>query len=240
MLKRMLVVCLIALLLPLASSARPRNAFLLTGAVSLPSGDFGDDRGSEAGLATTGIGVGLDVVMPTSNPGLSFLLSGFVVSNGVDDDLFDEPVFLGQDCNGECLDLYMENVDIGSHLNIPIMAGIRYESWASRSVDLFLQGQVGVTFYRAPSLEWDLVSCDEADDCINEGPEEDEYDTATSFGFGLGGGLILNRNVEIGIRYLDFGTIDLEGEETFFTGETEEFESEQSVAMFLLTVGIRL
>ena len=113
------IVFLSTLLICLCSTANGQDArsfWALYGNVVLPQGDFGNDSGSDAGLATTGYGGGLEVSIPSGSPNLYYLISAHLLFNGLDDTELKSlmrQLFPG----------FSINIDAGNWMNIPVMAG---------------------------------------------------------------------------------------------------------------------
>jgi len=63
------------------------------------------------------------------------------------------------------------------------------------------------------------------------------YETSSSFGFGIGGGLLINQKIIINLNYLDLGEPELSGEITA-SGQNEKLDSyDQPVSLLLISVG---
>ena len=195
--------------------------FAVFAAVSLPSGDFGDDKTEGDGYATTGFGAGVDYAHPIGTPGLTWFSSGAFLYNGFDDKGIRELA------ESEGID--NPNVDSGSWINIPILTGLKYETDVSPTMDFFAFGQVGLDFYIPPSsyITWE------------GGSAEMSLDSGTSFGFAIGAGLVFNSKFNVSFRYLSMGEPELEGSITS-PGETEAISQDTGIAVILLTVGLNL
>jgi hypothetical protein len=114
-----------------------------------------------------------------------------------------------------------EDVDISSGywLNVPIMAGLRYETEASSGTDVFGLEKVGINMNRRPTIEAD-------NDNISV---TQSFSTATSFGFALGVGAVFNEQIIVSLRYLGLGSPEITTEvETEFNGDTTTNEDDYS------------
>ncbi len=225
----------------------PRQGhFTLFGALSLPQGDFGDDSGPDAGLATTGFGAFAEYSYPLNSPGLSIVASAHVLFNGFDDDVVKDQFSGIFGCEGDPCQLWI-NLDTGSYLNVPLMFGLKYETRAATSPKFYLQGQVGMNIVRMPSIDGDVRACvyDEYEEgyvCASAAYEI-EFDSATSFGIGLGGGLILSDRVNVGFRYYSLGEPEADSDtRVTVAGHTfyDASKVDQPVTMILLAVGVVL
>ncbi|MBM3287370.1 MAG: hypothetical protein FJY88_08490 [Candidatus Eisenbacteria bacterium] len=218
-------------------------SFTLYGGLSLPQGDFGDDSGSDAGLAKTGLGIGFEGDFPLNSPGLSVTGSIFFLMNGVDEDEI-EDALEGEWCFGEygeyvCAEI--DNFDVGSYYNVPILVGLKYEAETSPGFSMFGFGQVGMNILKFPKYEFDLEYC-EYSNCFR-GSSETTFDMGTSFGFSIGGGIVVGQKGVFGLRYLSLGEPEVDGETEVsisgYSGRGEDFEAEQSVSILLLFAGVR-
>jgi hypothetical protein len=104
------------------------------GGVALPSGDFADDEGEDAGGAETGFMVGADAYLPLGNTAFGWVTSASINSFGVDDDGNDE-------------------VDLGRYWLIPIMTGVSYPIALSPTMSLAPMAQIGLNIAVGPNGE---------------------------------------------------------------------------------------
>jgi hypothetical protein len=195
------------------------------GVLAVPVGDFGDDSGNDAGMAKLGFGLGVDVLFPFDAPGLSWSLSSILMINPVDGD--------------EMEDQMGGTIDVGSWMSIPLLTGIKYGGDVSSNVEMYVLGQAGLAFHRAPDIEWSGY--------IYDGYEyvpftaEQNLDSSTSFAFCFGGGFLLNDRFDISLRYLGLGTPEMDGEvEAWAMDEyvREYIDVEQPVSIVVISAGI--
>ena len=138
-----------------------KGRFGVYGTLSLPSGDFGDDKGNDAGLAKTGFGAGIEFNYPLGTPGLFWTTNAWLLFNGYDvdeDDIEDarEDEFDDYDFDLEDFDL-----EIGSYMNIPIMSGLKWVLTLSPTAELYGVGQAGINFAKFPGFEENWTISDE-------------------------------------------------------------------------------
>jgi len=209
------------------------QSFGLYGAVALPQGDFGDDSGSDAGLAKTGFGGGMEYCAPLGSPGLEWVLSGSLLLNKLDTDPLEDE--LGWWLDGG-------DVDAGSWMNIPLMGGIRYRTMASPTVDFFAVGLAGLNVVKGPTIKYEALFWDDWEYEYVHVEIEQTLDPATSFGMGIGAGIIVNKKLSIAFRYLNLGEPEIKGDieadveyEEYFDWDVE---FDQPISMLLLTVGV--
>ena len=211
------------------------QSFGLFGAISMPQGDFGDDSGADAGLAETGFGLGAEYSAPLGSPGWEWVMNGAVLLNGLDDDPFEDEL-------GYIYGVEVDDVEVGSYINVPLMGGVRYRSPISPTADFFGMGLAGLNIVKGPTISFDMRIWDDYDWEYMNASAEQTFDMATSFGFGLGGGIILNKKFTIGFRYLNLGEPELKGElevDVDYGGSgSAHVEFDQPVSVLLITAGV--
>lgn len=198
--------------------------FGIFGGVSIPTGDFGEDKsfnletGKGDGFATVGFGGGLELLYPVGTPGLNWHTTAGFLYNGFDDT---ELLNYIDDDDAE--------VDAGSYYIIPVITGLSYQAQLSPTLDALIIGQLGLSFIKKTTMELSYPGFDEYLDV--------EFGMATSFSFGVGAGLLFNDKFNITFRYLGCG--EPEFDVTFDEdGDTYDGEAEISVAVFLISVGV--
>ncbi len=228
--KRVLSVTVAVACLAMASLCYAQN-FTLYGGLAMPRGDFGDNDldNNDAGFAKTGLVLGGEYAIPMGSPGLFGVIGVSMVRNSFDEDVF-------QDAAGDEF-----SFDIGPWYNVPIMAGLKYQSEMSPGMRFYATGQVGLNIIKGPKFEESSAYYGES--------VEITWDTANSFGFGIGGGVVINDKINLGIRYLSLGEADLEGT-VDWTGDGDSgsedvkwededmFDGVPPLSILLLTVGI--
>lgn len=220
-----ILITIVFLIIPCIINAQTGIGYFgLYGSLSIPQGDFGDDDAAsnndgppDCGFAKTGFGLGAEFTLPLDSPGLGWITSANVILNGVDEDELagDDDVI----------------IDAGSWLNVPIMTGLRYESEVSPTMKIFGQCQLGLNLVKAPKIE------------LEEDSEkaEVEWDMASSFGFSIGGGIIINNKINIGLRYFSLGEPEIEGKWKYSEESGEEsgkVKWELPISAMLFTVGV--
>ncbi|MHA1380897.1 MAG: outer membrane beta-barrel protein [Candidatus Helarchaeota archaeon] len=222
-----ILITIVFLIIPCIIYAQTGTGYFgLYGSLSFPQGDFGDDdvNDDDCGFAKTGFGVGAEFTLPLGSPGLGWITSATFILNGFDEDELEDYVDEGK-------------MDAGSWLNIPIMTGLRYESEVSPTMKIYGQGQVGLNLVKAPKIEFEYSYYDYYEDEYYSGKSETEWDIASSFGFAIGGGIIINNKINIGLRYFSLGEPEIEGK-IKSSGESDKTEWELPISAMLITVGI--
>lgn len=191
---------------------------------SFPMGDFGDDDidDDDAGLAGIGFGAGLNYIYPLTEDGLG-LYGGI--------DFIINPT--SKDAQDDIEDLFGSTSEFTfpKNINIPVSAGLDYTFKANDQVSLYGQGGISLSLLKLTDFIWE----EEGDDDY-----EEKYDLSTSFGFNIGGGLIINDKVEIGLKYYGLGEHEIEGEYEYGTDDGNTDDYDQKVSLFMITLGFRL
>ncbi|MCF8371342.1 MAG: hypothetical protein K9H64_06955 [Bacteroidales bacterium] len=191
---------------------------------SFSMGDFGDDDidDDDAGLAGTGFGAGLKYVYPLTDNGLGLFGGLDVILNPIAKDAQDDI----EDFAGSTSEFTFPK-----YINLPISAGLDYTFKANDQVSLFGQAGISLSLLKMTDFIWE----EEGDDDY-----EEKYDLSTTLGFNIGGGLIINDKVEIGLKYFGLGEHDMEGEYEYGTDDGKLDDYNQKVSLFMLTLGFRL
>ena len=210
------------------SYAQGSGDFTMFGCVALPQGDFQDDFGTDACAAKTGFGFGVEQTIATGAPMVGWITSAAVFFNKCEEDIFEKDI-------EALLQVEVSDLDIGKYMNIPILTGLKFQGPASQGIDVYGLGQVGLNIFKFPSIEGTTADGYEG---------EFSWDTATCFAFCVGAGFVLNRSVNIGIRYYGLGEPEFEG--TFeYSGngvsqKVKWHELDKNVSMLMIMLGITL
>ncbi len=203
---------------------KQKSTFGMHASLSLPSGDFGNTLGDRAGGARTGFGIGAAGTVPIGSQGLSWVIDLTFILNSMDlsvlEELFSDP---GTEVN----------IDAGKWANIPLVSGLQYAGRVSPTLEIYVVGLAGLNLVKAPSADITVTAFGET---VNS---KIDYDTGTSFAYGFGGGVLLNKKFNIGVRYYGLGTPQFSGA---ITSDIPELEGpiviEQPISIWLLLIGL--
>lgn len=208
--------------------SQDRSSISIYGALSLPTGDFSDDEGSDAGFAKLGYGGGIEFAKPVVSSGLYWVTGVSAITNPLDVKGISMEVFDDDDME--------DHFDIKNHLNIPIVTGLQYRTTVE-TFDLFLSGQIGLNINRMG--DWTLS------DVYYMGYPVDEityeFETTNSFAFIIGGGLIFGDKFIVGARYYGLGEIEIEDATVTVDGDEMDWsdaENDHQISMFVFNVGL--
>ena len=210
--------------------------FTINGMLPVPIGGLAADKGNDGdGYASIGFGGFAELNYPLSSSGLGWVTSAGLLYNGNNSDINEKILqSLGFDVSKE----------VGSYIVIPVMTGLGYIGEISPELDYIFTGQINFSFINVDA-ETDKISGMTTDGYLLSGEVKDEYKSATSFGFGFGGGLIINNLIIISAKYLNLGKPELKYDETLtlsYQGVTESekyaYSRKQSFSYFTLSVGI--
>jgi len=155
--------------------------FRLLGGLSLPVGDYGGTSGAHAGLAKTGFSLSAEYSRENSK-GFELGVLGCYSNNAVDQAEV-EKVF---SVFGTAA------ADVGSWSLIYFMGSVGFISNTSPTMSIYGKGYAGLLYGTIPEIKVTIGST-----TITQ-----ESASATTIGYGIGGGLLINEKVDVGFRYL--------------------------------------
>lgn len=224
--KNLMVFLIFTILVVFSSQVYSQGDVSLHFGPSFPTGDFGDDNVEDfhdgAGLAGMGFGIGLNYIYPLTETGLGLYFGSDVIINPVAKDAKDDV----EDLAGSASEFTFFN-----YINVPVSTGLDYTFKASEQFSLFGQAGISLSLLKITDFEWE----EEGDDDYVE-----KYNLSTSFGYNVGGGLIINDKLEIGLKYYGLGEHEVEGEFEYGTSDGDLEDFDQEVSLFMLTLGFRL
>jgi hypothetical protein len=194
---------------------------------------FGFNIGDDVGLATRGVGAGVEVSTPVLTENLAWVLGARFLMNPIDDvtitDFFEDEL-------DDTVNIHFDN---GSWFNMPIFSGLRYQYGISESMNLYAIAQGGVNLTRQASRKATVKGIV---------AEETKFKLSPDFGYEVGIGVELLKSYNIGVRYINLGTPSYEGtrklNESYFPliPKREMYISGDSrpVSMIVLFVGYTL
>ncbi len=210
------------------------------GGIALPQGDFGDDSGEGAGLAETGFGAGLQFNSDLNTPGLSWITSASLLINSTDESPA-KNALKGE--YGYDADI---DVSIDSWMNIPLLTGLKYISQNPGTMNFYFIGQIGINIVVPPDQNISLSVYDSYYGFMDMNIDQSN-DSANSFAFLVGGGLLISENINVGIRYFGLGEPEIKSKirGTSTSGSqtatlTAEGEFKQNISVLLINIGISL
>lgn len=201
--------------------AFPLGDFKDEGAGSaFPVGGFIDE---EEGSAAIGINAGIQYSYPLSESGIGVFGGVDVNYNGLQDDVKDE---IEESFTG-----IGEDVDITypKYINIPITAGVNYTADLEK-IGLFVELGLAYNFLKITNFE------------IEVGSEnlKLEFNTASNFGFKIGGGILVNDNLSISLNYFALGEHDIDGEADISGGfGSGNINLEREVSLLTINIGYK-
>jgi hypothetical protein len=106
------------------------------GGLAMPMGDFADDEGSDAGLATMGFALGADAHLPLGSSAFGWVTSVSINSLGFDSE-----------------DAFGEDADFGRYWLVPITTGVSYPIAMGPGMSLSPMAQIGLNIAYGPNGE---------------------------------------------------------------------------------------
>lgn len=212
--KKLLLLPLLLLLLPLGNSLRAQAYIGVHGGVTLPTGYYADSKlcdfewiflnpGHQKKVgAGTGFFGGIDLAyaMPFAK-GLSLQITGEYMQSGFGKDVQD---YLDREVEAGTAAHEKYEMVCPQLRNIPVMAGLRYSYPLGVYYDLYGEVMAGVNFRTI--TDWKIFSSDE-----NLSVDEVwQYDQSKTFAFRLGVGVVVRDIVTLGASYTMLGQSTLQ------------------------------
>lgn len=194
---------------------------------------FGFDYGEEAGLAGSGLGLGIEFNQKVFMDNLHWVISTKFLLNTVDNKEIES--FFQEELT-DSVDIAFEN---GIWMNLPIFTGFSYFLKLSEGIRVYGTLQCGLNISQQPYRKA-IVD--------GEVAEETTFRITPDFGFETGLGFEFNKKYHIGVRYLNLSAPRYEGtrklDESFFTSipkrEMNVDGDERPVSMILVYLGYTL
>lgn len=189
---------------------------------ALPMGDFGDASGPNAGLATMGVGLGIEYAYPIGKTPLSWVSGAAVAINPVDTRKAAEIV-------GDQLPAGDVKVEGGTWFNAPLLTGLGFEGRPAPQVAFQVQVQAGFTIvnqgdYKFSSSDYSAVLASE---------------TAFAPGFMAGGGATFFDRLNLAVRFFRTAEAHMQGEFHDIDGQSAEEKGDIAISFLALTLGVR-
>ncbi len=207
-------------------STKSQESYIIHVGISLPLSDFGseDPNNDYAGGAATGISAGFQYIYPITETGLG-IIAGLdmhynSVSKSVQDDIKSYFNSMG---------IYNAEFTFYKHINIPVSAGLNYTYKADDRLSVFANAGLTLNFYKMTDM---VITVDTQDVTTS-------FDAASSVGFKIGGGILLNNRISLAVDYWGLGNHEITGEMSS-GGQTENINGKQKVDIFSVTLGLRL
>lgn len=198
----LLVVCVV--IGQQATAQVPSVGFGVFGGAAMPNGDFASTTAENGGAAKTGFTAGVNVDVSII-PMISFVGSFSYVSNSVNDEVITN--FAGS-YTGE----------IGSWSTMWPMVGVKYSAGLGPVAGIFFSAQGGLLIGNSPDI--DVV--------VFGTPFKQASVTASSFAYGLSGGVMLLDKFIVEVKWLN-------GEPEYdYSGEKQK----QPTSVILVTAGV--
>jgi hypothetical protein len=207
---KMFYFCILFSATALFSQSKTQLSFY--GTASFPVGGFGKnlglqpqetrrngfDVGEGAGFATTGFGIASEFYFPVGIENVSCIAGISFVMNGTEDEQLTTTF-------QQLLQHDSVQFDFGNWVQIPAMAGFRYMLPLSENFGVYGMIQGGIDFIFAPTRKASVGGAI---------VDERKYVLEWEFGYGLGMGIVYNEEVDLGIRFFDFGKPPFDSERT--------------------------
>lgn len=162
-------------------------------------------KSKDNGGAGTGFNVGLKLKFDIhSVSGLGVVVGADFFYNGMNSDVKDAS---DDDENGD--------ITLPKYLNIPVMVGLNYEHAISSSCKLYGEVALGLNFRIITDITVEGFAQSNYDGSMYPYELTIDYDRATSFGFQLGAGIVVNDRYSLGLHYYILGSSKIKAESVF-------------------------
>lgn len=192
---------------------------------SFPVSDFASDDidDVDAGGAGVGVNVGLKYVYPLSSNGLGLFAGIDFNYNGLKKDVRDDV-----EEQFEAMGISDVSYKFYKYINIPVTAGLDYSYQADDKIGVFANAGLALNFLKLTDMEIEL----------NGQTVTTKMDLASSIGFKIGGGILINDKTSISIDYFGLGEHDLEGEVSSGSN-TDDIDTQGKIDLLTLTIGFK-
>jgi|GEM_PF-5354756 len=213
----------------------PSHKRTFYGIYSRPGGNFGDRdiTNDKAVMAKNGFGLGFDYSTPVGAPDLYFISSLHFLYNHIDENILNE---LRTSLNYKCQRRFNINFSSEPWYVIPIMGGLEYNIFPQEGLGFYTLGTFGVGFI--PERNVKITDYCWSNDTIYHFQIKQEMVIKECFS--VGAGIILNRRLNLGLRYINFGNVQVDTENIKWL-KNEHKISEKSILrtmdITLLTLG---
>lgn len=213
----------LAIVIMLSGNAYSQNSFSLHAGPSFPLADFGDDdlNDEDAGCAGVGLSLGGNYVFQLNDKGLGLYLGADFDINGLKSSVKDD-----------IEDNLASGVDIEFYkfINVPVIAGLNYSFKGNDQIALFGNAGIGPDILKVTDMT------------MKQGSNKVEisYETSAKLAYSIGGGLILDDKIILGVNYYGLGEHNLKGEAKY-SGYTDTLDDQKlKVSLMTVTIGIKI
>lgn len=205
--------------------ATAQQSFQAHFGIALPTGRFASSAGDfveGSGNAATGITAGLKAILPLRQEGLSFTAGIDFFYNG-----------WNADYKASVDDNFFSAESYSKYINIPITAGIEYNSPLSNELALFGTFGLGANILKITSLS--------AYDKFEDATYVVKFSPSIKMAYRLGGGVVLKDKYILGLQYYGLGSHKVKYGDGYDEVDkfTENFERPLAVGALTLTFGIK-
>jgi hypothetical protein len=227
--KHMLILGLLLASFTITLNAQMKSEVQL--GLALPQGDFNDDNENRAiyggdGVAATGFYIGYKAIFPLTDNGLSWTLNAGIMYNDLQSDFKDD---LDDNLSND-----VDDYTLPKYINIPVFAGLQYETPISDNLDFLGEGGLGFNLLKVTKehFEGDYYE------------EETTFESSIKLGFKLAAGIVIQDKYVISLNYLGLGSHKVKYEYEYeYNGNTfsedDKFDRALSVSTLNLNFGIR-
>ena len=177
--------------------------------IAVPVGAFANDSkvkfiDNGAGHASMGFNAGIKYYVPLASAnGLSFVIALDMFYNPIQSDYVDDIKDKVEEDHGD--------ITISKYMNLPLTAGLNYQYAVSSSAALYGEFGAGINYSKLTNMKATYEEYEEDDYYEGNGEYITSYNAKFGFAYGVEGGVLLNKKVNIGLRYNGLGSYKFKG-----------------------------
>lgn len=220
--------------------SQAQSSFQVHLGLTFPSGDFanydevndfysGALGHTRSGNASTGLDLGVKYQTPAKVDGLFLVLNINLLYNllnkdyreDIEDDIIDDTDFA--------------NISFPKFINIPILAGLKYEIPVKEKLAFYGEGGLGFNMLKITKFKYKTEYYDYSE----------KYSPSLKLGFTIGGGVLIQDKFSIGLNYYGLGSHKVKFEQKWANStntntDNGRFDRALDIRAFTLTFGIKL
>lgn len=190
---------------------------------TFPLSDFGDDDRTDydSGLAGVGFCLGITYLYPINDKGLDLYFGADFDYNGLKSSVKDD--YENEIGSGADIKFF-------KYINVPFMAGLNYTIKANDKISMFTNFGFGPDFMKVTNMKIEA----------NNRKVELNIKSSANFAYKIGGGLLVNDKLILGLNYSGLGEHNLNAEMKYDGGIGFFDDQKLKVCLLTFSVGIKL
>ncbi|KAF0153481.1 MAG: hypothetical protein FD143_13 [Ignavibacteria bacterium] len=202
------------------------QSFIIKGNLSLPLGQYAEnDYSDHAGFANLGYGGGLEFESRFGISPVKWFISSDIIINYFDEDKFEDMIY---ETSG-----LLPSINSDPNINIPTFIGLKFVGELTPSIEFQISGGAGLNISYPSNYEITITNIPQS------GTGNAKNDPTTSFGFKVGGSLVVNK-IFFQFCYINLSEPSYNGYLYFPNGTKQKSDFKQPISMMLFSIGINI